>query len=93
MLVGDLGLKEMRMTDKNEPTTTDVDRGGTRSFLTAFLATLARDIFQLIAAFAVGTGAGAIACWYYGVPLIFSLLGGILVLGFALALTTDSWLS
>jgi fatty acid desaturase len=80
------------MMDKKEPTT-DVDSRGVRNFLTSFFASLARDIFQLIVAFAVGTGAGAIACWYFGVPLIFSLLGGILVLGFALALTTDSWFS
>lgn len=78
--------------DKNEPTTA-VDSRGARSFLTSFFASLARDLFQLLVAFAVGTGAGAIACWYFGVPLIFSLLGGILVLGFALALTTDSWFS
>lgn len=80
------------MMDKKEPTT-DVDSRSVRSFLTSFFASLARDMFQLIVAFAVGTGAGAIACWYFGVPLIFSLLGGILVLGFALALTTDSLFS
>jgi len=29
-------------------------------------------------------------CWYYGIPMIFSVLGGILVLGIALALMSDS---
>ena len=79
------------MNDKND--TTDVGGGGIRRFLASFFASLVRDAFQMIVAFAVGTGAGALACWYYGVPLIFSLLGGILVLALSLALTTDSWFS
>jgi hypothetical protein len=80
------------MNDKNE-STTEIHGSSVRGFLTSFLARLARDAFQLLVAFAVGTGAGAIVCWYYSVPLIFSLLGGILVLAFALALTTDPWFS
>jgi hypothetical protein len=80
------------MNDRNE-STTEIHGSSVRGFLTSFLARLARDAFQLVVAFAVGTGAGAIACWYYGVPLIFSLLGGILVLALALALTTDTWFS
>ncbi len=47
-------------------------------------------ILKFIVAFAVGTGAGAVVCWYYAVPLGFSILGGILVLGIALALMSDS---
>lgn len=47
-------------------------------------------ILKFAAAFAVGTGAGAVVCWYYGAPLGFSILGGILVLGVALALMSDS---
>lgn len=47
-------------------------------------------VVKMLAAFAVGTGAAALACWYYGVPLVFSLLGGILVLALALALSMDS---
>ena len=86
------GMQEVRMNDKNE-TTRDDTGGGIRGFLASFLASLARDAFQLIVAFAVGTGAGAIACWYYGVPMVFSLLGGILVLVLALALSTDSLFS
>jgi hypothetical protein len=31
-----------------------------------------------------------VVCWYYGVPLFLSLLGGILVLGFAMAVKSDS---
>ena len=47
-------------------------------------------IFQMLIAFSIGTGAAAIACWYYSIPLVFSILGGILVLGLALALMSDS---
>lgn len=61
-----------------------------KGFLSQFLTGLARDAFNLIIAFGVGTGAGAIACWYFQVPLILSLLGGILVLGLAVALMSDS---
>lgn len=67
--------------------------GQGRGFLAGFLASLARDAFKLVMAFAIGTGAGAIACWYYGFPLVFSLLGGILVLGLALAFMSDSLFS
>lgn len=77
------------MTDEKETTATG-EKQKERSFLATFLAELARDTFKLVMAFAIGTGASAIACWYYGIPLVFSLLGGILVLGLALALTTDS---
>jgi len=47
-------------------------------------------IMKFLIAFGIGTGAGGIVCWYYGIPMIFSLLGGILVLGFALALMSDT---
>lgn len=45
---------------------------------------------KMFVAFAIGTGATAIACWYYELPIVLSLLGGILVLGLALALMSDS---
>ena len=64
-----------------------------RGFLTSLVAGLVRDAVKLIVAFAIGTGAGAIVCWYYGLPLALSLLGGILVLGLTLALSTDSLFS
>ncbi len=47
-------------------------------------------IIKLVAFFAVGTGGAAVVCWYYGIPLGFSILGGILVLGVALALISDT---
>ena len=62
------------------------ERGFFASLLFAFLD----GILKFVTAFAVGTGAGALVCWYYGIPLVFSLLGGILVLGLALALLSDS---
>ena len=42
------------------------------------------------AAFSVGTAGGAAVCLYYGIPLGFSVIGGILVLGIALALMSES---
>jgi len=47
-------------------------------------------ILKVVIFFGVGTGGGAIVCWYYSIPLGFSILGGILVLGIALALMSDS---
>jgi hypothetical protein len=47
-------------------------------------------MLKFLSAFSVGTGATAIVCWYYRIPLGFSILGGILVLGLALALMSDS---
>lgn len=72
---------------------TEFQEGGVRGFVSSLVAGLVRDAVQLIVAFAIGTGGGAIVCWYYGIPLIFSLLGGILVLGLALALLSDSLFS
>lgn len=78
------------MNDRNESATQD-NGGGLRGYLTSFFASLARDVFKLVVAFAIGTGGGAIVCWYYGIPLALSILGGILVLGLAVALMSDSW--
>ncbi len=61
-----------------------------RGFFASLLIGLVRDLFKFVIAFAVGTGASAIACWYYGLPLALSLIGGFIVLALALALTTDS---
>jgi len=45
---------------------------------------------QMLIAFSIGTGAAAVVCWHYSIPMAFSILGGILVLGIALALMSDS---
>lgn len=47
-------------------------------------------ILKVVIFFGVGTGGGAIVCWYYSIPIGFSILGGILVLGIALAILSDS---
>jgi hypothetical protein len=47
-------------------------------------------ILKFLIAFSVGTGAAAAVCWYNGIPLVFSILGGVLVVGVALALMSDS---
>ncbi len=75
----------------------NTDRGGNRpqqrGLIASFFLGLAEDAMKFVIAFAVGTGATAVACWYYDVPLVFSLVGGILVLGIALALMSDSLFS
>ena len=80
------------MNDDNKSNMEPANRND-RGFFAALLMGLIRDAVKLLIAFAVGTGAGAIVCWYYGVPLIFSVIGGIVVLGLVLALTTDSLFS
>jgi hypothetical protein len=67
--------------------------GPSRGFLASLLIGLVQDAVKFVIAFAVGTGAGAIVCWYYGIPLVFSVLGGILVLALALVLLSDGLLS
>lgn len=47
-------------------------------------------IIKFVIAFGVGTGAGAVVCWYCSIPMGFSVIGGILVLGIALALMSES---
>lgn len=80
------------MNDDRE-TTPGICATGIRGFFATLLQSLVRDVVKFITAFALGTGAGAIVCWYYGIPLAFSLIGGILVLGFALAVMSDSLFS
>ena len=71
----------------------NLENNGERGFFASVFISLVRDLVKFVIAFALGTGAGAIVCWYYSIPLVFSLVGGILVLGLALALTTDSLFS
>jgi hypothetical protein len=86
---GSLVFLESELMSDETPKSTDNARG-IRRFVTAFFAAVARDLMQMVIAFSIGTGAAAVLCWYYGLPLFLSLLGGILVLGLALALKTDS---
>lgn len=66
--------------------------GDNRGFFATLAQDLARDslkfLVRSLVAFAVGTGAGGIVCLIYGAPLIFSLAGGVLVLGVMLFLST-----
>ena len=78
------------MPDENESTHPKSSTSG-RGFIASFLASLAHGLFTMLSAFAIGTGGAAIVCWYYELPMFLSLLGGILVLGLAVALTTDTW--
>lgn len=80
------------MNDEPKPKTS-ADGKQPTGVVASFFLSLARDLFKYVIAFAVGTGAGAIVCWYYGLPMFLSLLGGILVLALALAITTDSLFS
>ncbi|MCH9696024.1 MAG: hypothetical protein K0U72_16030 [Gammaproteobacteria bacterium] len=80
------------MTDKENKNSEHAE-GAERGFLASIFLGLVRDLVKFVIAFVVGTGGAAIACWYYGVPLGFSLIGGFVVLGLALALTSDSLLS
>lgn len=59
-------------------------------FFKDIVKVIAGALVQVLIAFAVGTGAGALICWYYGLPIILSLIGGIVVLGIYLALISDS---
>lgn len=79
--------------DDHQKSKTELHGTGPRGFFASLFRSIIRDAANLLVAFAVGTGGGAIVCWYYGIPLVFSILGGILVLGLALALSTDSLFS
>jgi len=61
-----------------------------KSFLRELFGGLLHGFGMLLAAFAIGTGASAIACVYYGAPLILSLVGGLVVLGIALWCMSES---
>jgi len=81
----------MTMPDPKREDTDDDIRG--RGLIATFFMGLARDAFRLFIAFVLGTGGAAIICWYYNIPLVFAVLGGLLVLGIAVAFLSDSFLS
>ena len=59
-------------------------------FLVDVFGSLMRDALKLLVAFGIGTGASAVVCWYYGLPLALSLVGGFIVLGVVVALLAGS---
>ncbi len=56
------------------------DRPARKGFLATLLEWLIRDTITLWMTVLIGTVVGAVICLYYGIPLIFSLLGGVLVM-------------
>lgn len=66
---------------------------GVAGMFGGFAKSLAHGLMMMLFAFAIGTGAAALACWYYELPLVLSLGGGLIVLGLAVALQTDSLFS
>lgn len=79
--------------DDDHNTNAEFNGEKNRGFFASFFMGLLRDAVKLTIAFAVGTGASAVVCWYYGVPLVFSLLGGFLVLALALVFMSDGLFS
>ena len=57
-----------------------------KGFFVSLLESFAKTAGYLFLAFAIGTGAMAGVCLYYGFPLVFSLVGGFVVLGIAVAI-------
>ena len=47
-------------------------------------------LVQFLVAFGIGTGAAALVCWQYDMPLVLSIVGGFLVLGATLAFSSDN---
>lgn len=60
-------------------------------FLKHLLRRMVREAAKFVIAFAVGTAVGGFVCWYYNIPMVFSLLGGLIVLGIALFLISDMY--
>lgn len=71
----------MQKRDSPEETNGDNSKG----FLATLLQWAIRDTIRLWVPIVFGTGVGAILCLYLGAPLIYSLLGGVLVLAIYVA--------
>ena len=71
------------MQNDNRPT--EKDGSNKQGFFATLLQGLIRDTIGLLITFLIGTAAGAVICVYYGAPLIFSLVGGVLVLAIYIA--------
>lgn len=57
---------------------------------TAFFGALLKDLLVILLVFAIATAIAAGACWFYGVPLWVSLIGGFISLGVVVALKSTS---
>lgn len=60
--------------------------------LESLLRGFIKDILWLIAAFLVATAFTALVFWFYGIPVAWSIIGGILVLGIALVIRSGGGL-
>lgn len=78
------------MADDNQKPRASSKSGFLQELASAIGKSLLRAAAILLIAFAIGTGAAALACLYYGLPLWLSLIGGFVVLGISVALVLDS---
>ncbi len=78
------------MVDNNQKPRTSSKSGFLQELANAVGKSLLRAAAILLIAFVIGTGAAAIACLYYGLPLWLSLIGGFVVLGIAVAVILES---
>lgn len=70
------------MTRNNQP----------KGFFREIFDDLVKFAARLIVAFVVGTAIGAVVCLIYGIPIGFALIGGLIVVGVAVALmSASSW--
>jgi phosphate/sulfate permease len=61
-----------------------------RDFFVRMARDLLRDLFVIVFVFLLSTGIYALFLIYYGLPLVLSLIGGLFVLGIALAFKSNS---
>jgi hypothetical protein len=58
-------------------------------FFDMLIGGLVSDGIKFILAFLIGTGVSAAVCIYYSIPLVFSVVGGVLVMGITVALMSN----
>lgn len=81
-MFGSLWISKMSDKDNAQP------KNGTRQigFLESLLRGFVSDILWLLAAFLIATAITALVFWVYNIPIALSIIGGILVLGIAIAI-------
>lgn len=62
----------------------------TRGFFPSLLRGILKELIVMAIVFAVATGISAAVCFYYGLPLIISLIGGFLSVGAVFYIKSDS---
>lgn len=71
------------MQNDNRPDNSDSSNA--QGFLTSLIQGAIRDTIGMWVSVLIGTAVAAVICLYYGIPLIFSLVGGVLVLSIYMA--------